>query len=373
MLELPHEFQKDLRRPAREYLEWLGRSPNPAKTALFEAIDKDDADGIELAIRAGASPDSTIETKDDLALCLPPCYSLLPPLKMDTSTYGRRDGMLDTDIESNPAWGRHARCLEGRHALYLAAVFGCAKACDALLKYGATVDATISSHRSCNGWTAIMVAAQQDHAIICEVLIQHGAGLNARGGNEDYTPLMIAAKFGHATTCKLLLERGAATELRNDWGRTALFFAAHAGHADLCAMLIDGWGAQVDAQAGNGWTPLIGAAWNGLSTVCRILVERGASLSAEGTIRDGAVDMVLAGPELRELRARFSGGGTMTPAEAARKGWLRMDDPGLAWLLEEETSRRWLRGSGRNWKRNSSRMAVPVKRAGQAGATGRDA
>jgi len=103
---------------------------------------------------------------------------------------------------------------------------------------------------------------------------------NARSA-DGFTPLHLAAFFGRSDVARLLLERGADP---NAWATGELYVqplhsAVAGGHEEIAAILVDG-GAEIDSPQRHGWTPLMGAAQNGLSTTVAVLLARGANAKA---------------------------------------------------------------------------------------------
>lgn len=98
---------------------------------------------------------------------------------------------------------------------------------------------------------------------------------------DGFTALHLAAFFGRPAVARLLLERGADP---NPWATGDLYVqplhsALAGGHAELAEMLIHG-GADVDAAQRLGYTPLMGAAQNGMATTVQLLLARGADPKA---------------------------------------------------------------------------------------------
>ena len=81
-----------------------------------------------------------------------------------------------------------------------------------------------------------MEAASNGHADVTEVLLKHGADVNAKG-DFGYTALMeaargsliIAASGYYAKTAEILLKHGADVNAKSDAGLTALMEAASKG------------------------------------------------------------------------------------------------------------------------------------------------
>lgn len=88
-----------------------------------------------------------------------------------------------------------------------------------LLKSGHSVNAGDAL-----GWTALHEASNYGHVDIVNVLLDHGADINNRGGPccEGITPLHDAAACGHLDVIDCLLDRGANPLVRTNNGETPL-------------------------------------------------------------------------------------------------------------------------------------------------------
>lgn len=88
-----------------------------------------------------------------------------------------------------------------------------------LLKQGHSVNAGDAL-----GWTALHEASNYGHVDIVNVLLDHGADINNRGGPccEGITPLHDAAACGHLEVIDCLLDRGANPLVRTNKGETPL-------------------------------------------------------------------------------------------------------------------------------------------------------
>ena len=82
----------------------------------------------------------------------------------------------------------------------------------------------------------LMIAAQGDHVAIAEVLVTHGANVNA----EDITgtPLHAAALAGHTAMVEFLVSMGVDVNASASEGTTPLHRAAANGHTDIIELLI---------------------------------------------------------------------------------------------------------------------------------------
>lgn len=88
-----------------------------------------------------------------------------------------------------------------------------------LLKQGHSVNAGDAL-----GWTALHEASNYGHVDVVNVLLDHGADINNRGGPccEGITPLHDAAACGHLEVIDCLLDRGANPLVRTNNGETPL-------------------------------------------------------------------------------------------------------------------------------------------------------
>jgi len=101
------------------------------------------------------------------------------------------------------------------------------------------------------------------------------------GGKEDgWTCLMIAANNGHLDICRLLIDKGAQVEAKNGGGWTPLHCSADRGHVEIVRLLCD-HGADVEARTISGWRPLHWAAYYGhISVMKELIKERNAEINA---------------------------------------------------------------------------------------------
>ncbi|KAL9627141.1 MAG: hypothetical protein Q9164_007693, partial [Protoblastenia rupestris] len=136
----------------------------------------------------------------------------------------------------------------GRTPLYLALDVKNMDAITMLLDKDADVNV-----QTAEGWTPSHVAAEKGLLDIVTSLIQKGADVNIQSST-GWTPLHDASKYGHADIAELLLQHGALTK-KDKWGRTPLHLAAERAELEVTARLIQ-LGADVNARAQYGWTPL---------------------------------------------------------------------------------------------------------------------
>lgn len=90
--------------------------------------------------------------------------------------------------------------------------------------------------RDSSQWTPLHRAAHNGHAFTCDLLISHGADIDAqtRWGS---SPLHYASSNGHALCVRLLLSRGADRTIKNGAGNTASDEARDCNHRDVVQIL----------------------------------------------------------------------------------------------------------------------------------------
>lgn len=118
--------------------------------------------------------------------------------------------------------------------LHAAAVKGDLKWAQRALDEGASIN-----EQDEIGWAPLHHAVAHGHPEMVAFLLDHGAGINDRDGNEGYTPLMQASLSGHVDVVKVLLKRGADVHRRDKQGRSALMAAHQIGASEIIELLED--------------------------------------------------------------------------------------------------------------------------------------
>ena len=155
-----------------------------------------------------------------------------------------------------------------------AARAGDSAAVRALLEQGADADG-----RAADGATALHWAAYLDDLTAAELLLDAGADV-AAANRAGVMPLALAAAGAGAELVARLLEAEADPNERLPGGETPLMIAARTGRLAVMDALLDG-GADVNAaEERRGTTTLMWAAANEQPDAVRLLVERGADVSA---------------------------------------------------------------------------------------------
>lgn len=271
-----------------ELLEAGGNPDAPDRhgfTALARAAQYDRLDMVKALLVVGADPNA-------------PCKWGITPL-MAAKSVGVAEALLAAGADVDAATHFDKSGLEPGHtALMKAAGRGDLPIIELLLAHGADVEAKDSEGR-----TALVRAAADGNAQVSQALIDAGAavglveaallgdtarvrGLLAGGGLQPElmaSALWWAAGRGQDASVRLLLEAGAPVDARGCRESTALMHAALCGQADAVDILISS-GADVNAWNGRGVTALLASVVSAshgckAEVVCSLL-KAGAEVNA---------------------------------------------------------------------------------------------
>ena len=179
----------------------------------------------------------------------------------------------------------------GASPLSEAAVRGDSKILTALLKAGAGAESA-----NADGQTALMILARTSNVEAAQLLISHGADVNAHEKWRNQTALMWAAAEQQPAMVRLLLKHGAVVDERslvNEWPRqvtaeprmqarpaggfTPLLYAARAGCLE-CVQLLVKSGADPNLRDPDGVSPLLLSILNFHFDIAAYLVKRGVDV-----------------------------------------------------------------------------------------------
>ena len=291
-------------------------------TALHWAAYRDDLQTARLLVDAGAAAGAS----NDLGVT---------PLALACANANAAmvEMLLAAGADATAAVG------SGETVLMSCARTGSVAAVRALLEAGADVDAREPSQHQ----TALMWAVAERHAEVVDVLVDHGADVQARSrarrlvisrrlqselkygelgrsyGTDaeettvgGFTPLLFAARQGDIESAGLLLAAGANVNDTAPDGASALVVAAHSGYGVLATFLLE-QGANPNA-AEVGYTALHAAALTGDLALVETLLAHGARPDAQVTLatkvtRNGQVLMLgehLLGATPFALAAKFT-------------------------------------------------------------------
>ncbi|KAL8934915.1 MAG: hypothetical protein Q9211_004980 [Gyalolechia sp. 1 TL-2023] len=136
--------------------------------------------------------------------------------------------------------------------------------------------------------TALFHAAYNGHTEMVNVLLDRGARIDLRNGDDGMTALMEASEQGGDKMVELLLERGAQVDKTDIWGSTAFIRACDAGKESIARLLLER-GALIDKTNLWGETALIRACDAGKESIARLLLERGALIDKADIMGDTAL------------------------------------------------------------------------------------
>jgi ankyrin repeat protein len=256
------------------------------RTALFFASGLGHAAVVELLLDAGAAIDAVADNGDTVAGC--------------AAARGHRglvELLLGRGAKPRPPRSRYT-------LLYLAAVSGDLELVRLVLARVGGIDEPIAT-----GATPLMAAARGGSPAIVELLIGHGANVNARD-ECGRTALMCAVatdlgdvelfmRYDEDAMARIrdvaaaLIAAGADVRLRDDSGMAALDIVARrtADFLDVARLLI-ATGADVHEHAGDGRTPLSSASVMRRTLVAAALLEAGAEVNARDS--DGLTPLLRA-------------------------------------------------------------------------------
>jgi quinoprotein dehydrogenase-associated probable ABC transporter substrate-binding protein len=125
-----------------------------------------------------------------------------------------------------------------------------------------------------DGQTALGVAAQNNKIKALTALMEAGANVNRSVGKADYTPLMLAASSGAVDIAQLLIKHGANVNAKNAGGVTPLMVVAANNAAKVGSLLLEA-GADPALRAEDGRTALMIAKSNNSEAVLKLLQQAG--------------------------------------------------------------------------------------------------
>lgn len=176
--------------------------------------------------------------------------------------------------------------VSGWSPLHLASARGDSHRARQLLSKGHEVDVTNQ-----NGRTPLYEAAKRGRLDTIEALVAYGASVNASETKSGVTPLHAAGEKHHVAAVRALLQHGAIVDAKNTLKQTPLHQASwQAWHQDSeVAQVLLQHGADVDAKDKKGFTPLLFAAESGHLPLVEFLLDRGADVNARCTCSDTAL------------------------------------------------------------------------------------
>ncbi|KAJ5660885.1 uncharacterized protein N7484_000257 [Penicillium longicatenatum] len=131
------------------------------------------------------------------------------------------------------------------------------------------------------GTNSLIWASQNGHDQVVQMLLEHGADVNAQGGIYG-NALYVVSSGGHDQIVQMLLEHRAGVNAQGGRYGNALYVASCEGHDHIVQRLLE-HGADVNAQGGEDGDALYAASSRGHDQIVQMLLEHGADVNAEGS------------------------------------------------------------------------------------------
>ncbi|XP_067660337.1 ankyrin repeat domain-containing protein 50-like [Haliotis asinina] len=256
-----------------------------------------------------------------------------------------------------------------------------------VMKYILSLDMTYIDVRAQCKRTPMMLAAENGHKEVVELLVNEGADMSlvdkqrnnilhcaCRGGRLEVvmyivsqnkvdinsrgwkkkTPLMLAAANGAKDVVKFLVEHGADLSLTYAGGSNTLHLASWGGHLEVVKYIVSQNKVDINSRGWQKKTPLMVAAANGAKDVVKFLVEHGADLLLVHGSGINTLHMACRGGHLEVVKYIVS----QNKVDINSRGWKKKTPVMVAaemgkkdvveFLVEHGADLSLLRGSGSN-------------------------
>ena len=170
------------------------------------------------------------------------------------------------------------------------------------------------------------------HDIVEFLIVECSQDINARGFDDKATPLHLASRHGHADVAQLLLEHGADVNAHNSYKSTPLLLASQDGSVETVWVLLE-HGADTDARDEDGRSPLEQASKQGHVNVVEVLLEHGADAKAQNEHNN--TPLHFAQVEVTALLLLKNGADANAQGYKARTPLHSVSDAGVAQVLLE--------------------------------------
>ncbi|KAJ6779408.1 hypothetical protein PWT90_09249 [Aphanocladium album] len=237
-------------------------SDNTSDTPLMTAIENRRLDVVTALLEAGADTSCPDETGSLLHMACDVASHRIVELLLDYGLDASTTGSLD------------------HSALYGAAGYGFSSIVKLLLKRGVDADSWAR-----DGWTPLMNAACASHLHIMEILIRHGAKIEAKNSHYE-TVLLTAVEARQAPAVEYLIANGANIHAKTAEGASALILTASSAlnNKELADVLLRDGRIDINLRDMYGRTALFYAAMRGQDTILESLLAH--SPSADVSLKD---------------------------------------------------------------------------------------
>lgn len=131
-----------------------------------------------------------------------------------------------------------------------------------------------------DGFSPLHYAARAGSIENCTLLLERLAPINACANN-NATPLYIAIQNNQEAAVKFLLDHGADPNIAVTYGMTPLISAVHHNYEPIVKVLLSCRSLKIDAEIEDGSTALFFAVDLELSTIAKLLIEKGANVTKQ--------------------------------------------------------------------------------------------
>ena len=202
-------------------------------------------------------------------------YATVYPFHFYSKT-GNLDGILKLGINLNKEhWVNIINQFDNRGltVLHLAMEVGSLDLVKFLVEKGADIHKEVVGNDA-TGWNSLHFAAFDNRTEIIKYLVSAGADVNKVSVAGRWLPLKVAITRGWVDSSLLLINLGSNVLGEDDKGFTLLHEAVNLGLYDVIKALI-GKGADVNARAKNGSTPIDWAVMRNDKKTIKFLIEAG--------------------------------------------------------------------------------------------------
>jgi len=258
---------------ARKELGQLGLAYTP--DAFVVSLTNNDVVAVQLFLAAGMDPNTT--SPQGIPALLIATMNCDGRLREDKKTHAEiTNALIANGANVNVTHEMHPPQLvpfgnKRWTPLSLATRLECHDLMERLLQNGAAVNASDESGR-----TALIDAASRGLTEAVRILLDAGAEIEAKTKTEEKTALMLAADQGHVKVVQMLVAQRSNVNARDSDGKTALIVAAARGYADIVQLLLQR-GADINAKDRFENTALRNAEKYGGPEVTQLLRSAGAT------------------------------------------------------------------------------------------------
>ena len=170
------------------------------------------------------------------------------------------------------------KAAEGRNEDGVTAVHKAVLMSDKPLLESLLMDQAKVNSQYCKGSTPLHLACSINQIAIVQMLLYHGADINATRNEDEYMPIHVAALCGYVHTVKMLIDKGANIDASNKFKNRPLHLAAGCGHGTVVAVLLENK-ANMEVLNASKNSPLALAAAGEHTDVVLTLLESGANVN----------------------------------------------------------------------------------------------